>query len=197
MTRPLVTDAEIRAQCALALGRAKGYATRIETASRYRVDLAAFQSAALLGVALAVRRFDPSRGAAFATFAYAAVLHELHNEKRRQAIRPGALPPLSLDTLMEEGGDRFLDGLLDDGPTPEEAALRAEEYSAQLVLFDEITAAMDTIKPHYAHILRRVYLEDVPIGTAAREAGYTTGGSGATLRSAKRAVRSRLGLEKR
>lgn len=136
MKRPLVSDAEVRLQSRYALTRAARACASHSSRFGWPGDPAGYQSAALFGVALAVRAFKPERGAAFSTYAYAAVGRMLSREANWQAygvqhIRPGRElhpPPLSLDVLMCEGdADRRFDRVPDPAPGPEQQVLDWED----------------------------------------------------------------------
>lgn len=98
------------------------------------VDPDGYASAALYGVADAVRTFDPTKGAAFQTWAYLRVSSQLSNEDEAQLHRASyaRVRPLPMPTRSLDGVATWLRSTL---PTPEEALMAKEldeEWEARL-----------------------------------------------------------------
>jgi RNA polymerase sigma factor for flagellar operon FliA len=141
------------------------------------------RGAAALGLAKAMRQFDPARGVKPATYALTliqgAVLEAMRSadpvpRSRRAQLNAGAteeprdLHPHSLDFSVVDDGDpiRAAELLEDDRPGPEALTLACSEVAA-------LWSVVDTLPAREALAVRRRYLDGYKFPEIAAELGVT------------------------
>lgn len=113
-----------------------------------------------IGLLIAARTFDPTRGVAFSTYAYQCIKNQIVGALDR--AKTSQIECTSLQILIGEDEDTQLeDQIPDDGVDAEETVLHHDDRRRLL-------AAIRQLDPPFSTIVENVYYHEMPLSEVAR-----------------------------
>jgi RNA polymerase sporulation-specific sigma factor len=125
------------------------------------LDREDLESCGRIGLVVAVRTYDATRGVAFSTYAYKCIQNQIVGALDR--ARSNQIECVSLQILIGEDEDTQLEDQIEDkGIDAEEAVLQQDDRVRLLT-------AIRALDSPYCTIVEKVYFQETPITEVARE----------------------------